>query len=133
MENIQQRASHLLTDPGSRQAHGETLWKTLKVDSEDLKMLMIVRTLPCGSMHVSVEPFHDYVRPKMPLGRWLSELKDGGSGSASAKYTARNQTKYTAIEQSQRNLLKVLQSSTQCLHSFLLLDLAPGLETFRAL
>ena len=93
MENIQQRASHLLTDPGSRQAHGETVWKTLKVDSGDLKMLMIVRTLPCGSIHVSVEPFHDYVRPKIALGRWLSELKGGGSGSASAKYTARNQTK----------------------------------------
>ena len=54
-----------------------TTWKTLKVESGDLKALMIVRTLPGGSIHVSVDPFHDYVRPKMPLGRWLSEIRVG--------------------------------------------------------
>ena len=55
---------------------GDT-WKTLKVESGNLKVLMIVRTLPCGSMHVSVDPFHDYVRPNVSLGRWLSEIRVG--------------------------------------------------------
>ena len=54
-----------------------TAWKTLKVEIGDLSVLMIVRTLPCGAMHVSVDPFHDYVRPKIPLGRWLSEIRVG--------------------------------------------------------
>ena len=52
-------------------------WKTLKVELGDWQVLMMVRTLLCGSMHVSVDPFHDYVRPQIPLGRWLSEIRVG--------------------------------------------------------
>ena len=52
-------------------------WKTLNVESGDLQVLMIVRALPCGSTHVSVDPFHTYVRLKIPLGRWSSEIRVG--------------------------------------------------------
>ena len=58
-------------------AMATSTWKTLKVESEDLKVLMIVRALPCGAIHLSVDPFHDYVRPKMPLSRWSSEVRFG--------------------------------------------------------
>ena len=52
-------------------------WKTLKVELGDLQVLMMVRTLLCGSMHASVDPFYDHVRPNIPLGRWLSEIRVG--------------------------------------------------------
>jgi len=54
-------------------------WKTLKVEDGDLKVLMIVRSLPGGAIHVSVDPFHDYIRPKLPVGRWLLLVVKGDS------------------------------------------------------
>ena len=58
-------------------AMATSTWKTLMVESGGLKVLMILRIPPCGSMHVSVDPFHDYVRPQMPLGRWSSKIRFG--------------------------------------------------------
>ena len=52
-------------------------WKTLKLELGDLHLLTIVRTLARGSVHVSVDPFHEYVRPKVPLSRWSSEIRQG--------------------------------------------------------
>ena len=54
-----------------------TAWKTLKVEIGGLSVLMIMRTLPCGAMHLPVDPLHDYMRPKITLGRWLSEIRVG--------------------------------------------------------
>lgn len=56
-------------------AMAASMWKTLKVEPGDLQVLIIVRALPCGSTHVSVDPFHSYVRLKIPLGRWSSEIR----------------------------------------------------------
>ena len=61
----------------SLRSHGHLHMEDPQVESGDLKVLMIVRTLPCGSIHVSVDPFHDCVRPKTPLGRWSSEIRFG--------------------------------------------------------
>ena len=52
-------------------------WETLKLELDGWRLLIIVRTLARGCVHVSVDTFHEYVRPNVPLSRWSSEIRQG--------------------------------------------------------
>ena len=54
-----------------------SMWKTIKVDLGGLPFLMNTRSFPHGDLYVSVEQFHEHIRPKLPINRWLFMIVKG--------------------------------------------------------